>query len=91
MDSKIMQVLIQDIIETGQYTLEGIAYHTHIPFDVIYDAACGMNNQFSITPWTRVVALYMQVKPDIALVLIDRLIEIKNKNDSALSLLIAEI
>ena len=50
MDSKIIQVLIQGIIETGEYTLEGIALYTRIPFDVIYDAACGINNQFSITP-----------------------------------------
>lgn len=46
MDSKIIQLLIQGIVDTGEYTLEGIAYHTHIPFDVIYDAACGINNQF---------------------------------------------
>src|SRR5205085_7120724 len=28
MDSKIIQLLIQGIIETGEYTLEGIAYYT---------------------------------------------------------------
>lgn len=90
MDSKIMQLLIQGIIETGEYTLEGIAYYTRIPFDVIYEAACGISNQFSITPWARVVDLYMQVKPDIAQVLIDKLLEVKNKNQLAFSSLLNE-
>src|SRR5262245_51692019 len=50
MDSQIIRLLIHGIIETGEYTLEGIAHYTRIPFDVIFDAACGNSNQFSITP-----------------------------------------
>jgi hypothetical protein len=34
MDSKIIQLLISGIVDSGNYTLEGIAYHTRIPFDV---------------------------------------------------------
>jgi hypothetical protein len=90
MDSKIIQFLIQGIVETGEYTLEGIALYTHIPFDVIYDAACGINNQFSITPWVRVVDLYMQVKPDITKILIDKLLEMKEKNLISISSLLKE-
>lgn len=90
MDSKIIQLLIHGIVETGEYTLEGIALYTHIPFDVIYDAACGINNQFSITPWVRVVDLYMQVKPDIAKILIEKLLEMKEKNIFSISSLLNE-
>lgn len=35
MDRKIIQMLIHDILAAGEYTLEGIAYYTHIPYDVI--------------------------------------------------------
>jgi hypothetical protein len=90
-DSKIIQFIIQDIIETGHYTLEGIAYHTRIPFDVIYDAACGLSNQFSITPWARVVGLYLQVKPEVAQELTTKLLEISNKNTSAFMSLLVEV
>lgn len=90
MDSKIIQLLIQSIVETGEYTLEGIAYHTRIPVEIIYDAASGINNQISITPWARIVDLYMQVKPDIAKVLSEKLLEIKSKNSAAFSLLLKE-
>jgi len=90
MDSKIIQFLIQGIVETGEYTLEGIALYTYIPFDIIYDAACGINNQFSITPWVRVVDLYMHVKPDITKILIDKFLEMKEKNLISISSLLKE-
>ena len=90
MDSKVIQVLIQCIISTGEYTLEGIAHYTHIPFDVIYEAACGINKQFSIIPWSKITDLYLQVNPHIEQVLIDKLLEIKNKSCSAFSLLLKE-
>jgi hypothetical protein len=91
MDSRMIQLLIEGIIETGEYTIEGIAYHTRVPLDVIYDAASGISNHFSITPWARVADLYMQVKPEVTQMLIDRLLEIKNKNDAAFSLLLKEV
>lgn len=90
MDSKITQLIIQGIVETGEYTLEGIAYHTHIPTDVIYEAACGINNQSSITLWARIVDIYMQVKPDIAQMLIVRLLDRINKNRDVIPLLLKE-
>lgn len=88
MDSQIIQFLIQSIVETGEYTLEGIAYYTRIPFDVIYDAACGISNQFSITPWARVMDLYLQVKPEISEILVDKLLRMKDKNCSTFSSLL---
>ncbi|HSW94167.1 MAG TPA: hypothetical protein VLJ15_07440 [Gammaproteobacteria bacterium] len=90
MDGKIIQLLIQSIVETGEYSLEGIALYTHIPFDVIYDAACGVNNQLSVTLWARVVDLFMKVKPDVAQILIDKLLEIRDKCRAAFSFLLNE-
>lgn len=91
MDSKIIQFLIQGIIDSEEYTLEGIAFETRIPFDVIYDAACGINNQISITPWAKLVDLYMQVNPAISQVLIEKLLlEVKNNNQKGFSSLLAE-
>ena len=89
-DSKIIQLLIHAIVDTGEYTLEGIAYYTRIPFDIIFDAACGSSNQLSITPWSKVVDLYIQVKPEIARILFDRLHELKEEKSSILSLLLTD-
>jgi hypothetical protein len=90
MDSKIIQLLIQGIVETEEYTLEGIAHVTRIPFDVILDAVCGNNSQLSITVWAKIVDLYMQVKPEVAQLLFNKLIEIKDKHHFALSILLNE-
>lgn len=87
MDCKIMQLLIYGIVETGEYTLEGIAYYTKIPFDVILDAACGNNTHLSITLWTKIVELYIQLKPDVSQILVDKLIEMKGNNYPLSSLL----
>jgi hypothetical protein len=91
MDSKIIQFLIQGIIESEEYTLEGIALHTRIPFDVIYEAACGINNQISITPWLKLVDLYIQVNPAISHALIEKLLlEVKKNNHKGFSSLLTE-
>ena len=90
MDNKIFQLLVQGIVETEQYTLEGIAFYTNIPFDVIYDAACGITNHLSVTAWSKVVDLYLQVKPDVARVLFDRLQFMVEKNHLSISSLVSE-
>lgn len=90
MDSQIIRFLIQDIVATEEYTLEGIAFHTRIPFDVILDAACGKCNNFSITLWARIASLYFQVKPEITKVFFAKLLEMKEMNYSAMLLLLNE-
>lgn len=89
MDEKIIQILIREIVETGEYTLEGIATYTGIPIDIIIDVACGSMSQFSITLWIRIIDLYMQVKPEISKFFFVRLIETIEKDHFNLSHLLA--
>lgn len=91
MDNKIIQFMIQSIVDSEEYTLEGIALYTRIPFDVIFDAACGNSNQLSATLWAKVVDLFLQVRPDVAQLLIAKLLEIKDKSCVAFSLLLNEM
>ncbi len=88
MDSKMIQFVLESIVKSGNYTLEGIAHYTKIPLDVIFDAACGTNNQLSITFWIRIVKLYLQVKPDLAKELVDKLIELREKNSTSITCLL---
>lgn len=89
-DNKIIQLLIRGIVETGEYSLEGIAHSTRIPLDIIIDAACGKNNQFSITTWTRIVELYMQVKPEITQILFKKIQELRINNLNSFTELLNE-
>lgn len=90
MDGKMLQGFIREIVDTGEYTLEGIASCTRIPLDVILDMICGYNLQPSITFWTRIVDLYLQVKPEISQLFFEKLIEVKEKNNLSLSALLNE-
>ena len=79
MDSKIVQMVIHTLVDSGEYTLEGIAYHTRIPHDVIYDAAYGKISNFSITTWVRVIDMYIQIKPEVLQLLFEKLLERNNE------------
>lgn len=89
LDTQIIQSIIHSIIATGDYTLEGIAYYANLPLDIVIDAACGNNKNFSLTPWAKIIGLFIQVKPEIADLLITKLLEIK-KNNAMLALLLNE-
>lgn len=91
MDGKIIETLISEIVKTGEYTLEGIATYTKIPLDIIIDAACGTCHQLSVTPWTRIVDLFMQVRPDITKAVFEKLISIIEENNLKLSSILNEI
>lgn len=89
MDRRITQLMINSLVESGQYTLEGIARYTHIPFEVVYDAACGVGGGICATSWTRIVHLYLGVYPDLARRLVDKFLEMQQKNEGWLFALLA--
>lgn len=89
MDQKIIQFIIRSIVESGEYTLEGISYHTRIPFDVILDVMCGNKSaHISVTLWARMMDLFMQVRPEVSQILLDRLVDLKNDHAGAVSSLL---
>ena len=88
MDHKIIQLVIRGIVESGEYTLEGIAYQTRIPFDIIWDAARGNGMQLSMTAWGRIVDLYMQIKPNIYKLLLQKLLQLESEDPVAISALL---
>lgn len=90
MDNQIIQLIINGIIETGEYTLEGIAHYTRIPFDIIYDVACGINTPISITTWSKIAWLYTQVKPEIAKMLFKKLSESSSNENVSLPIMLSE-
>lgn len=90
MDNQILQLILKGIIETGEYTLEGVAHYARIPFDIIYDIACGINIPISITTWTKIASIYTQVRPEIATVLFKKIADMQEKSNMPLSSLLNE-
>lgn len=90
MDGPLIQMLIQAILESGEYTLEGIAYYTQTPLDILMDAATGLRCDFSIHSWTRLTALFLNARPDIGNIVINRLLHSLQKGKSAFEYLLTE-
>lgn len=90
MDSTVVRFLIQSILETNEYTLEGIARYTRIPFDIIFEAACGIKNQVSIGTSVKIMNLFLQVKPDMMQHLVKKLLTFKEKNPALFSFFLLE-
>lgn len=88
METKLIQTMIHEILQTGDYTLEGIAYHTRIPYDVVYDAACGINQQLSMLAWSKMVRLFLQTKPEVAKVLNEKLVNLLTENDNSMQIIL---
>ncbi len=88
MDNEFLQLLILDILDTEEYTLEGIALYTRLPFDVIFEIACGIATELSIKTSVRIIYLYIQIKPELSKIFFDKLIEFKEKNPDFFSRLL---
>lgn len=89
MENNFLRLLLKEIIGSGDYSLEGIAFVTHIPYDVLYDFACGLTkSSLSISSWAKLLQLYLEVKPDVAEHLINQFADIKKSNNVSLSSLL---
>ena len=61
-DSHLIQFLIQDILETKEYDLKGIAIYTNTTIEVLEDLSAGINRDPSLSVSERIMSLYLTVK-----------------------------
>jgi hypothetical protein len=64
-ENNFIRCIINDILATEEYSLSGIAYHTRIHEDVIYDIAIGRNSSPSITLSQKIIGLHRSVRPNL--------------------------
>jgi len=64
-DIEESQLIIQDILETEEYTLQGISFYTDIPVDVINELASGINIYPSFILFRKILELHKSVRRDI--------------------------
>ena len=62
---KFMQEMIKDILSTEEYSLAGIATHTHIPEEVLSDVAAGVNTHPTFELSRKLFELHMGVRRDL--------------------------
>lgn len=65
LEAGLMRYVINDILLTEEYSLEGIAYYTQTPEDVICDVVTGCNTAPSLPLSLKIIELHRFVRPDL--------------------------
>ena len=65
LETKFINFLIKDILSTEEYSLEGIAYYTQIPEDVVCDVISGKNETPSLQLSQKIIDLHRSVRPEL--------------------------
>lgn len=60
-----IKTVIKDILDSGDYTLTGIAYYTNTPEEVVYDLAAGLNTNPSAKFLINLICLHRMVKQEL--------------------------
>jgi hypothetical protein len=63
--TNLTQEMIKDILSTGDYSLTGIATHTHIPEEVLLDIASGMNTNPTFELSRKLFDLHVTVRRNL--------------------------
>lgn len=67
LEAKFVRSIIQDILSTDEYNLEGIAYYTDTHGDVLQEVYSGQNSSPSATLLLKIIELHRTVRHDLYL------------------------
>lgn len=81
-ETDFLRFLINDIISTNDYTLEGIANIIRIPVDAILEVVSGINTNPSLVLATRIIKLHGEVRRGLYGDLIKKVMEESSGHDS---------
>ncbi|VVC76396.1 hypothetical protein AQUSIP_17080 [Aquicella siphonis] len=65
LEENFLQLLIKDILISGEYTVAGIAHYTNIHEDIVHEVLIGRNNCPSAAFLRRTIELHQSVRRDI--------------------------
>jgi hypothetical protein len=65
LEANFLRFVINDILVSEEYSLEGIAYYTQIPEDVICDVVAGNNSAPSLQLTKKIIDLHRSVRPTL--------------------------
>lgn len=65
LESNFLSFVINDILLTREYSLEGIARYTQTTEEVIYDVISGLNSSPSLLLSKKIINLHRSVRPTL--------------------------
>lgn len=75
LNGNVIRVLINDLLTSEEYSIEGLANYTGYSEDVIYDVAAGINDQPTLALSTKIIELHSVARQDIYNTLITKVIK----------------
>lgn len=65
LEANFIRHVINDILATDEYTLDGIAYYSGSSEDVIHEVATGLNTSPSLSLARKIIELHRTIRPDL--------------------------
>lgn len=87
LEENFLRLMIEEIVLTGEYTLEGIAQYTNTHIDILYEVITGRNTNPSNKLYRKLAELHRLVKQEIYQEIVKKITEKylamieKNKED----------
>lgn len=75
MEVNFLRNLVNDILSTNEYTLEGIANVIRMPLDVVLEIVAGINTNPSLMLAARIMKLHSDVRRDFYEALIKKMVD----------------
>lgn len=79
-DDNFVKCIVMDLM--NEYTIEGIALHTHLPEDVIYELATGRNTNPSLKCIRKIIELHRQTRPTLYHTLVKKIVSQHQHTDT---------
>lgn len=73
LEKNFIRTIIMDILSTGEYSLQGIAYYTGIHEDIVQELASGLNTKPLATVLRKIIELHKLVRRDLYLAIAKKL------------------
>ena len=65
LDGNIINTLVNDLLDSEEYSVEGLASYTGCSEDVIYDLAAGINSNPTLTISTKIIELHFVARQEL--------------------------
>lgn len=65
LENNFLRCIVNDILKSNEYTLNGIAYYTDSSKDVIEEILLGINQNPSLTLAKKLIDLHRSIRPDL--------------------------
>lgn len=63
--NNVIPLILLDLIQSNDYTIDGVAAYSNVPEEVIYDIAIGNNNNPSLEVSRKIIELHRTAREDL--------------------------